>query len=95
MTVKELRELANKEFASEIIGAHGMNKEELVIAIKKAKGIAISEPKKKSDSVREIKQKIKQVRAKRENFVQENNKKMAAILRRRISKLKKKTRRAA
>jgi hypothetical protein len=45
--------------------------------------------------VAELKQKVKELRAKREELLQQRNLKMAEILRKRISRLKKKTRRAA
>ena len=93
MTAKELRELGKQ--MSEITGVHGMNKAELISAIKKARGIE-EEAKTTSDaSVREIKKKIKSLKADRENALNNNDKKMADIYRRRITKLKKKTRRAA
>ena len=46
-------------------------------------------------TVAQLKQKVKELRAKREELVQGENVKMAEILRRRISRMKKKTRRAA
>jgi hypothetical protein len=42
-----------------------------------------------------LKQKVKELRAKREELLQQKNLKMAEIFRKRISRLKKKTRRAA
>ena len=94
MTAKELREVAAD--IPEITGAHGMNKEELLKAIKEARGIVDEDAgKKKSSSVREIKNKIKELKLKREKFLEENNDKMAAIYRKRIVRLKKRTRRAA
>ena len=93
MTAKELREIARE--IPEITGVHGMNKAELVSSIKKARGIEDT-PKKKADaSVREIKSKIRELKAEREAFLKADNKKMAIISRRRISRLKKKTRKAA
>ena len=90
MTVKELREIAKE--IPEITGVHGMNKEDLLAAVKQAKGIA-PPPKKKSDAtIREIKQKIKDLKAEREAAIKDNDKKKATIYRRRISRLKKKTR---
>ena len=93
MTVKELREVGKE--LPEITGVHGMNKAEILSAIKKARGIK-DEPKKKTDaSVHEIKKKIKALKAEREVVLNNNDKKMAKIYRRRITRLKKKTRRAA
>ncbi len=93
MTVKELREVGKQ--LPEIAGVHGMNKAELLSAIKKARGIK-DKPKKKTDaSVHEIKKKIKALKAEREVARNNNDKKMAKIYRRRITRLKKKTRMAA
>lgn len=91
MTAKELRELAKE--VPDITGAHGMNKPELISAIKKARGIAEAPLKKTDSSVRELKAKIKELKAKREAALESDNIKMSAIYRQRISKLKKKTRR--
>ena len=93
MTAKELREVAIE--IPEITGVHGMNKAELVNAIKLAKGIEIGSGKKADSTVREIKGKIKEFKAKRETLLESNDNKMAAIYKRRIIKLKKKTRKAA
>jgi Rho termination factor-like protein len=93
MTAKELREVAIE--MSEITGVHGMNKAELINAIKVAKGIEIESVKKTDSTVREIKGKIKEFKAKRETLLESNDNKMAAIYKRRIIKLKKKTRKAA
>ena len=93
MTAKELREVAIE--MPEITGVHGMNKAELINAIKLAKGIEIESGKKTDSTVREIKGKIKEFKAKRETLLESNDNKMAAIYKRRIIKLKKKTRKAA
>jgi len=92
MTAKELREVGKE--LPEITGVYGMNKTELISAIKKARGI-VEETKATPDaSVRDIKKKIKSLKANRENALHDNDKKMADIYRRRLIKLKKKTRRA-
>jgi len=107
MTVKALREIAKD--IPDITGVHGMNKAELLDAVKKAKGIAetpeekgkISKnkgkivKKKKAMSVKDIKNKIRAFKAERKVALEAKDKKMATIYRRRISRLKKKTRRAA
>ena len=93
MTAKELRETALK--IPEITGVHGMNKIELLAAIKKARGI-VDEVTRKSDvSVREIKKKIRDLKALKAQAGENKDKAQAKIVRRRISRLKKKTRRAA
>jgi hypothetical protein len=93
MTVTDLREMAKE--ITEISGVHAMKKEELIAAIKKSKGI-IDEPVKKTDaSLGEIKQKIRAVKTQRLAAIAAKDKKMAKIYKRRISRLKKKSRRAA
>ena len=93
MTVTDLREMAKD--ISDISGVHGMKKEELIAAIKKSKGI-IEKPVKKTDaSLGEIKKKIKAVKTQRLAAIETKDKKMAKIYKRRISGLKKKSRRAA
>ena len=102
MTATELREMALG--LSGIQGVHAMKKEELITAIRAAKGIPEPEPKKEKKmvakkekvvlTVAQLKQKAKELRAKREELLQQKNLEMAEILRKRISRLKKKTRRA-
>ena len=92
MTAKELRELGKQ--IPEITGVYGMNKAELISAIKKARGIIEETTAKPDASVRDIKKKIKSLKANHENALNNRDKKMADIYRRRIIKLKKKTRRA-
>lgn len=92
MTAKELREVALE--IPDITGAHGMNKDELISAIKESRGI-VEEKKKKAVPVREIKEKIAKLKELREQARQEGDQKKVDTLRRRISRLKKKTRRAA
>ncbi|MBW2605570.1 MAG: transcription termination factor Rho [Deltaproteobacteria bacterium] len=93
MTAKELRE-AGKQIP-EITGVYGMNKPELISAIKKARGIIEDTTATPDASVREIKKKIKSFKANRENALNDDDHKMADVYRRRIIKLKKKTRRAS
>ncbi|MGD9209581.1 MAG: Rho termination factor N-terminal domain-containing protein [Desulfobacteraceae bacterium] len=93
MTVKELKEVALQ--IPEITGVHGMNKQELVTEIQKARGIDITSKKSKSGSLKEVKKKINTLKAKRKAALKSEDGKMAGIYRRRISRLKKKTRRAA
>ncbi|GBC60161.1 Rho termination protein [Desulfonema ishimotonii] len=93
MTSKDLREVA-KEIDG-IVGAHGMNKPELISAIRKARGIEEPAGKKGGADVREIKKKIKELKVKRAQAIETDDQKMAGIYRKRIVRLKKKTRRAA
>jgi hypothetical protein len=93
MTVKELREVALE--LPEITGVHGMNKTDLLAAVKKAKGIEDTFVKKTSATVSEVKKQIKSFKEKRASALKKKNAKMASIYRRRISRLKKKSRRVA
>ena len=94
MTVKELRDVAKE--IPEITGVHGMNKSELYSEILKARGIEVKKVKKKADeTVRDVKKKIQDLKAKRTEALKASDKKMATQYRRRISRLKKKTRKAA
>ena len=103
MTAKELRETALG--MPGIHGVHGMKKEELIAAIRAAKGLTEAEPKKEKKPVvkkekvvlttAQLKQKIKEMKLKKEEALQQKNSKMAEILRKGISRLKKRTRRAA
>jgi hypothetical protein len=93
MTAKELRELGKQ--IPGIVGVHAMNKAELLAAVKDARGIVDESPKVKDASVREIKKKIKDLKAECDIALNNKDMKMAAIYQRRIAKLKKKTRRAA
>jgi len=93
MTAKELRELALS--TGDIVGVHAMNKAELIAAIKEVRGIVDEKGKKKTIDVRELKVKMKQLKDKRQKAIEEGKSKLADAFRRRISNLKKKTRRAA
>ena len=95
MTATELRKYALE--LGEISGVHGMNKEELIVAVKKAKGIA-EEGKKavKTLNVRELKEKIKELRAKKlEALEAGESRPKIDQLRRRLNRLKKRTSQAA
>lgn len=99
MTAKELREVALG--IPGISGVHTMKKEELLISLKKDWGIKVEKAPKKEKkgkarvSVAELKSKIRGIKAKRAEAIQRNDKRMAAIYRRMINRLKKRTRRAA
>jgi protein-arginine kinase activator protein McsA len=103
MTAKELREMALG--LPGIAGVHAMKKEELLVAIRAAKGIPEPEAKKEKKvhakkvkvvlSKPQLKQKVRELRAKKEEALQENNWKAAAILKKKISRFKKMTRRVA
>jgi sulfite reductase alpha subunit-like flavoprotein len=93
MTAKELRDMALS--TGDVTGVHAMNKAELISAIKEVRGIVDEKGKKKDVDVRGLKVKIKELKDKRGKAVEAGNRKLADSFRRRISNLKKKTRRAA
>lgn len=100
MTVKELREIALG--IEGITGVHAMKKEELLNAVKEAKGIVDEEPAEKAKkapkvdgSVGTLKQKIVALKKEKEAARKSKDKKKVDIYRRRINRLKKKTRKAA
>ncbi len=103
LTAKELREMALA--MGGIHGVHGMKKEELIAAIRKAKGLPEEEakkgkaPAKKKEKMiltkAELKKKVRELRVKKEEALQQKNLKMVEILRKRISHYKKMTRRIA
>jgi len=104
MTVKALREIAKE--IPEITGVHGMKKEELLVAINEVRGVEQKtvkadktikgKPVKKvGASPGEIKKQIKALKAQRQAALGAKDKKMATVYRRRISRLKKKSKKAA
>jgi hypothetical protein len=93
MTAKELRELALT--LEGIAGVHVMNKNELIDAVKKAKGIVEEKSKKADVDVRALKLKIRELKDKKAQAKETGNSKLVDSLRHRISNLKKKTRQAA
>ena len=104
MTVVELREAAKKEIP-DIKGVSGMKKDQLLAAMKEARGIKKEKPAKKKKkkvagpkkemTIREMKQEIVRLRAEKESIRPEGDKKKIEIIRRLINRLKKMTRKAA
>jgi hypothetical protein len=94
MTAIELREMALG--IEGLAGVHAMKKEELVAAIKEAKGIKDEEPAKPKDSkATGLKQQMASLRKEREEARTAKNRVKVSVLRRRIHRLKKKTRKTA
>jgi hypothetical protein len=92
-TVKELREEALK--IPGVQGVHGMNKDELISALKAEKGIVDDTPKKESQGMRELKARLAKMRAARDEEREQGATRVRLnILRKRLSKLKKVMRRA-
>ena len=98
MTVKELREIAAKE--TEMVGIHAMKKAELLTAIKGARGITEekapkAKAKKEELTVTDLKAKIAELKVKKEESRRSRDKTMVEVLRRRINRAKKRTRKVA
>jgi hypothetical protein len=90
-TIKELREEAMK--VPNIQGIHGMNKQEIIEFLRVEKGLPAPTAKKTTDGVRVFKEKVRQMRLKRdEERTAGITRKQLDVLRRKISRMKKKTR---
>ena len=100
MTATELRDFALKNFP-DITGVHAMKKEEILLAIHKARGEDAKEVKKKKKAVKvpvdkkELKKQIRLLKTTRGKFLQEKNKKALAKIRKKIKRLKRLTQKAA
>jgi len=93
MTATELRNYALE--MGEIQGVHGLNKEELLRAIKKLKGIKELSKAAKAVNVRELKGRAQAVRAQKlEAIAGGASRKQIDILRKKANRLKKRTRKA-
>ena len=99
MTVKELREVALE--IPGVSGVHAMKKEELLVLIKEERGIVDEAPKKKkivpgkAISVKELKAKVAELLEEKRSLPADADRKKRDILRRRINRLKKQTRKVA
>ncbi len=93
MTSPELKEIAAK--IPGVTGVTAMKKEDLIALIKKHRGIADEESKKDiAIDIASLKKKIVALKAVKTAAQNEKNKKEIEVLRRRINRLKKKTRKA-
>lgn len=93
MTTPELKDIAKG--VEGISGVHGMKKEELIEVLRTSKGIIDDAVRKTDASLRSIKRKIRSIKAQRAEALEARDRKLADICRRRVARLKKKTRRAA
>ncbi|UCF74029.1 MAG: Rho termination factor N-terminal domain-containing protein [Deltaproteobacteria bacterium] len=98
MTVKELRAVAAE--STDLVGIHAMKKAELLAAIKEAKAVKEEKaPKEKIEktgiTVRQLKEKIVELKRKREEAREAKDKRMTDILRRRINRAKKRMRKVS
>ena len=98
MTVIELREFALAKDLG-ISGVHAMKKEELLPAVKEALGIKDEEPAKKAVEVKatvgEMKKKILVLKEEKRTALASKDKKKITVLRRRINRLKKRSKKVA
>lgn len=93
MTAPELKEIAAK--IPGVTGVTAMKKEDLLTIIKKHRGIADDEPVKNAvSSISTLKKKLIDLKAQKASARGNKNKKEVDILRRRINRLKKMTRKA-
>ena len=94
LTVKELKEMALA--MGGISGVSAMKKDELIRAIKEARGEPLKAVREKPvESVLELKKKIRELKAAREELKGKGDRRKIASLKQRISRLKKKTRKMA
>jgi len=94
MTATELRKYALN--AGEISGVHGMNKEELLSAIKQVKGIKDESKQTEKVSMRDLKEKAAAMRGKKlEAITAKEPQAKIDILRKKANRMKKRTRKAA
>jgi hypothetical protein len=94
MTATELRKYALD--LGEISGVHGMNKEELLTAIKEVKGLKDEGKAAKAVNVRDLKEQAQTMRAQKLEAIGAGaTRKQIDILRKKANRLKKKTHQAA
>jgi len=98
MTVIELREFSLSKNLG-ISGVHAMKKEELLPAVKEALGIKDEEPAKKAVEVKatvgEMKKKVLLLKEEKKTAISTKDKKKINVLRRRINRLKKRSKKVA
>ncbi len=93
-TVKELREMALA--MGGISGVSAMKKEELIRAIEEAKGVPLKAVREKpAESIMDLKKKLQELRVKKEELKDKGDRLHAMYLKKKISRLKKRTRRLA
>lgn len=95
LTATKLREIAKSY--DEITGASAMKKEELIIAIRTARGedLTSSDSVELSGKIGTVKKQIKNLRSEKEAAREEKDKKKIEILRRRIKRYRRVTRKMA
>jgi hypothetical protein len=100
MTATELREIALKNYP-DITGVHAMKKEELIVAIRQARGEKVTEKKKKKAASKikidktELKKQIRLLKAEKDRLLKGKDPKARAKVRKKIKRLKRLTKKAA
>ncbi len=100
MTAVELRELALKQHP-DLTGVHALKKEELILAIRKARGEDVKEIKKKKAAGKgkadkqTLKKQIRELKETKTRLLEGGDKKALSRLRKKIKRLKRRTQRAA
>jgi protein-arginine kinase activator protein McsA len=92
-TAIELRELAKG--IEGVSGVHAMKKHELIDLLRKSKGIEVGRKKKAVETVQAVKKRIQALKAQRAAALEAKDRAQATLLRRKIARLKKQTRKAA
>ncbi|MCX5894605.1 MAG: Rho termination factor N-terminal domain-containing protein [Proteobacteria bacterium] len=84
LTATKLREIAHEY--SDIQGAHAMKKEELIVAILKARGEPIKVAKKKPTQIHEIKKHIRELKAEKQKLLEAKDLKKLGQIRKQIKR---------
>ncbi len=93
LTATKLREIAQEY--QEITGASAMKKEDLVVAILKARGEPIKEVKKDAIHISEIKKELRGLKKEKQTALGAKDAKKVVQLRKKIKKIKRQTRQLA
>ena len=93
LTAIKLRELAQEY--PDITGASGLKKEELVVAILKARGEPVKQVKKDVVHISKVKKQLRTVKKDKDQAISEHDAKKLHLLRKQIKKLKRQTRQIA
>ena len=93
MTVKELKEIGLQ--IPSLVGVHGMKKAELLTALKEVYGVKEEVRKADTETIKSVKVKIRELKGLRAEALKAGEKPQAKVLRRRINRLKKRTRKIA
>lgn len=94
LTATKLREIAKGY--EEITGAHAMKKEELIVAIRRARGEPVKAVKKdETHTIETVKKQIKALKEEKQAALEKKDKKALTVVRKQIKKCRRKTRKLA